>query len=109
MCVIRSNETRSNSGRINKHMTISFLDERWPMSSHGIMSAFSRPLSRPSSPWNPRTVGSHAGVFFFIYTVRAKRLTFGFSTFGGFGRVMGMAMGLFKRKNKMAVEVREEM
>ena len=48
-------------------------------------------------------------MFFFIYTVRAKRLTFGFSTFGGFGRVMGMAMGLFKRKNKMAVEVREEM
>jgi hypothetical protein len=39
-------------------------------------------------------------------------LTIGFSTlFGGFGGVMGMAMamGLFKRKNKMAVEVKEEM
>jgi hypothetical protein len=44
--------------------------------------------------------------------VRVKRWTIGFSTlFGGFGRVMGMAMamGLFKRKNKMAVEVKEEM
>jgi hypothetical protein len=41
--------------------------------------------------------------------VIAKRLTFGFSTFGGFSRVMGMAMGLFKRKNKVAAEVREEM
>jgi hypothetical protein len=49
---------------------------------------------------------------FFIYTVRVKRWTFGFSTlFGGFGRVMGMAiaMGLFKRKNKMVAEVKEEM
>ena len=26
MCVIRFNETRSNSGRINKHMTIGFQD-----------------------------------------------------------------------------------
>ena len=49
----------------------------------------------------------YVGVFFFIYIVRVKRWTFGFSTlFGGFGRVMRMAMtmGLFKRKNKMAAE-----
>ena len=34
MCIIRFNETMSNSGRINKHMTISFLDRRWPTNSH---------------------------------------------------------------------------
>src|SRR5436305_7547554 len=53
MCIIRFNETRSNSGRINKHMTISLLDRRWPTSSHGIMSAFSRHVPHPSSLWNP--------------------------------------------------------
>ena len=47
-------------------------------------------------------------MYFFIYTVRVKRWTFGFSTlFGGFGSVMGMVMGLFKRKDKIAAEVKE--
>jgi heme O synthase-like polyprenyltransferase len=48
-------------------------------------------------------------VYFFIYTVRVKKWIFGFSTlFGGFSGVMGMVMGLFKRKDKMAAEVKEE-
>jgi ATP-binding cassette, subfamily G (WHITE), member 2, SNQ2 len=47
-------------------------------------------------------------VYFFIYTVRVKRWTFGFSTlFGGYGSAMRMMMGLFKRKDKIAAEVEE--
>ena len=47
-------------------------------------------------------------MYFFIYTVRVKGWTFGFSAlFRGLGRVVGMVKGLFRRKEKTAEEIKE--
>ncbi len=53
-------------------MTISFLDRRWPMSSHGIMSAFSRPVSRPASHGTPADCMVYVGVYFRLHCESQK-------------------------------------
>jgi ATP-binding cassette subfamily G (WHITE) protein 2 (SNQ2) len=48
-------------------------------------------------------------VYFFIYTVRVKGWTFGFSAlFGALGRGVGMMKGPFNRKQTTADETKEE-